>query len=351
MKTDQADGIKNNWMGRHRRFLMWGIPLLAGGIGLIFYLLGGRYVSTDDAYIQAARVAVSADISGRVREIPLVNNQFVHKGDVLIRLDERPYRIARQEAQAQLAGTRLRVAAMKANYRQKLADLKSAENTLAYRKREYERQKKLAAAGISSEAQLDKASQMLQAARQDTAAKQQDADTTLASLGGDPDIAINDHPMVREAQAKLDHAELNLSYTKVTAPMAGIVTKVERLQVGDYVTKGAPLFALVANKNLWVEANFKETDLTHMRPGQRVSIQVDAYSSKEIAGKVASISPGTGSTFSLLPPENATGNWVKIVQRLPVRIVFDHDLDVPLQAGLSVTAVVDTGYRRISRGK
>ena len=138
---------------------------------------------------------------------------------------------------------------------------------------------------------------------------------------------------------------LNLSYTTVYAPIDGIVTKVEELQVGDYVTKAAPLFALVSNTDVWVEANFKETDLTHMRPGQKASIEVDAYSRKKLSGKVASLSPGTGSSFSLIPPENATGNWVKIVQRLPVRIVLDNAADVPLQAGLSVTAVVDTEHQ------
>jgi membrane fusion protein (multidrug efflux system) len=311
---------------------------------------GGRYISTDDAYIQAARVAVSADISARVSEIPLVDNQPVHKGDVLFRLDSRPFEIAEQEAEAQLAGTRLQVTAMKANYRQKQADLKSAENTLDYQQREYERQKKLASSGISSQAQLDKAAQMLQAAEQEKAARQQGAATTLAGLGGNPDIGIDDHPSVREARAKLDRARLNLSYTTVYAPIDGIVTKVEKLQVGDYVTKAAPLFALVSSTDVWVEANFKETALTHMRPGQKVRIEVDALSGKKLSGKVVSISPGTGASFALLPPENATGNWVKIVQRVPVRIVLDQAADMPLRSGLSVTAVVDTKQRRTLPG-
>ena len=165
MKTSQTDDIKQNWMGRHRRFFMWGVPLMLLGLGVFFYLKGGRYINTDDAYIQAARVAVSADISARVNEIPLVDNQVVHKGDVLLHLDNKPFVIAERETEAQLASARLQITAMKANYRQKLADLKSAENTLAYQQREYDRQKKLAESGISSQAQLDKASQMLQAAQ------------------------------------------------------------------------------------------------------------------------------------------------------------------------------------------
>lgn len=346
MKIGQDNDIKQNWIGRHRRFFMWGVPLLMAGIGGYFYVTGGRYVSTDDAYIQAAKVAVSADISARVSEIPLVDNQPVHKGDVLLRLDNRFFAIAEQESEAQLAGARLQIAASKASYRQKLAELKSAENTLSYQEREYERQKKLAESGISSQAQLDKASQILQAAQQELVSRQQAADTMLASLGGNPDINIEDHPSVQAAQAKLDRAKLNLSYTTVYAPIDGIVTKVEHLQVGDYVTAAAPLFALVSTTDVWVEANFKETALSHMRPGQKASIEIDAYSRKKMIGKVASLSPGTGSSFSLLPPENATGNWVKIVQRVPVRIVLDKPSEVPLQAGLSVTAEVDTGHRR-----
>ncbi len=351
MTTGREDDIKTNWMGRHRRFLMLGVPLIMVIGGFVYYLFTGRYVSTDDAYVKAARVAVSTDVSGRVIELPLVDNQRVHTGDVLLRLDQRPFLIDEEEAEAQLAGVRLQVAAMKANYRRRLADLKSAENTLAYRQREYTRQKKLAGSGIASDAQLDKASQMLQTSEQEVAARQQSADTALASLGGNPDIPIEDHPSVRAARARLEQGRLNLSYTTVTAPIDGIVTKVEQLQVGDYVNKAAPLFALVSDKEIWIEANFKETDLTHMRPGQTASIEVDAYPGQTFSGKVASLSPGTGASFSLLPPENATGNWVKIVQRVPVRIVLDKAVHVPLQAGLSVSAVVDTKYRRTLLGR
>ena len=351
MGTREADDIKQNWLGRHRRFLMWGILLIFGVIGgCYYYITGGRYISTDDAYIKAAQVSISADVSARVIEIPLADNQTVRKGDVLVRLDDRPFTIAVQEAEAQLAGARLQVAAMKASYRQKLADLKSAESTLLYQQKEYERQKKLAGAGISSQAQLDKASEMLHAAQQKQMAQQQAADNALANLGGSPDIKVDDHPLVQEAQAKLDRARLNLSYTTIHAPMDGNVTKVEHLQVGEYVMRGAPLFALVSNKDIWVEANFKETALTYMRPGQEAQIEVDAFSGKKISGKIASMSPGTGSSFALLPPENATGNWVKIVQRVPVRIIFDDAAGVTLRAGMSATAVVDTEHRRTIPG-
>ncbi len=351
MKKRDPEDIKSNWLGRHRRFLMWGVLLILGGAGgFYYYITGGRYMSTDDAYISAAKVSISADVSARVSEIPLVDNQSVHKGDVLFRLDDRPFAIEVQGAEAQLASARLQVSAMKAGYRQKLADFRSAESTLLYRQQEYERQKKLDSAGISSQAQLDKVSQLLHAAQQEREAQQQAADTALANLGGNPNININDHPLVREAQAKLDNARLNLSYTTIYAPINGIVTKVEHLQVGEYVTKGAPLFALISSTDMWVEANFKETALTYMRPGQKAHINVDSFPGKELSGKVASLSPGTGSSFALLPPENATGNWVKIVQRVPVRIVIDNTAGVPLRAGMSVTVVIDTEHRRFSWG-
>jgi membrane fusion protein, multidrug efflux system len=350
MKISQAENITQNWMGRHRRFLILGVPILMAWIGSILYLLSGRYVSTDDAYIQSGRVSVSADISGRVIALPLVDNQPVRKGDVLLKIDSKPFEIAEQEAQAQLASTQLQVASMKAGYRQKLADLKSAQDTLTYQQREYDRQKILADSGVSSQAQFDKAFQLLNAAKEEVNARQQSAEAILAELGNNPDMNINDHPSVQVAQAKLHRARLDLSYTAVYASIDGIVTKVEQIQVGDYVTKAAPLFLLVSNTDVWVEANFKETDLTYMRPGQKASIEVDAYSKKKLSGTVESLSPGTGSIFSLLPPENATGNWVKVVQRLPVRIVLDNTSEIPLKAGLSVKVIVDTQHRRTLMG-
>jgi len=339
---------KENWIGRHRNLLMYGVPLLLAVAGLVTYFSGGRYVSTDDAYIRAARVAVSADISGRVSGVPVKENQVVHRGDLLLRIDDRPFAIAAQEAKAQLEGMRLQVQAMKANYRQKQADLRAAETTLAYHQREYRRQKKLAVSGITSQAQLEKEEQLMRTAQQEVDARHQSVETALANLGGNSEIAVADHPSVQAAQAKLDQADLNLSYTRVTAPMDGVVTKVEQLQVGDYITKGAALFALVSTTDRWVEANFKETALAHMRPGQKASVEVDAHDGRRLTGTVVSLSPGTGSSFALLPPENATGNWVKIVQRVPVRIELDRSgANLALQSGLSVTAEIDTGYSRL----
>jgi membrane fusion protein, multidrug efflux system len=320
------------------------LVLLAGGY---WYLTGGRYVSTDDAYVQAARVAISTDISGRVVAIDVTDNERINAGQMLFRLDPRPFRIAVDEAKAQLAAVRYQIHALKATYHQKRADVRAAEATADYQAREFERQKRLLTSGTASQQQFDQARQAYENGRQQLASKQQDVAVALANIGGDPDIPLDQHPMVQHAQAALDRAELNLSYTEVRAPENGIVTKVDQLQVGNYVTAGMPLFSLMSTDRVWVEANFKETELTHMRPGQEATVEVDTYPDIVYRAKVESLSPGTGLTFSLLPAENATGNWVKVVQRLPVRLSLDHfDPSELLHAGLSATVEVDTRHRR-----
>jgi len=316
------------------------VVLLAAGY---WYLTSGRYVSTDDAYVQTARMAISTDVSGRVVEIAVRDNEQVKAGQVLFRLDPRPFRIAVEQAKAQLAAERLQIDAMKATYHQKQADAKAAEHTVAYQQREFERQKQLIASGTTSRQQFEQASQAYDTGRQQLAAKQHDVANALANLGGDPDIPVDQHPKVQHAQSALERAELDLSYTVISAPENGIVTKVEQLQVGNYVTAALPLFSLMSTDRIWIGANFKETELTHMRPGQSATVEVDTYPGFVLPAKVESLSPGTGLVFSLLPAENATGNWVKVVQRLPVRISIVHfDPNVPLHAGLSATVEVDT---------
>jgi membrane fusion protein (multidrug efflux system) len=206
----------------------------------------------------------------------------------------------------------------------------------------------MATAGVSSQRHLDGTMNAFNHATQALKAKRERAASLLAQLGGDPNISIDTHPEVQQAKANLHLAELNLSYTAVTAPMNGIVTKVDQLQVGDYVRAGEALWSLISTEDVWVEANFKETEITYMRPGQSVKMVIDAYRQKALSEKILSISPGTGSTFSLLPPENATGNWIKIVQRVPVRIsLHDPALRGRLRSGLSVYVTVDTEHRRL----
>jgi membrane fusion protein (multidrug efflux system) len=325
--------------------MLFGPAVVAIG-ALWWYVTSGRYVETDDAYIQSARTMISADIAGRVMAVEVHDNQRVTKGQVLYRLDPASYQASVNDAQAQLGIARLQVQALKATYQQKLAENKSAQETLDYSQREYDRQKKLLGSGVSSQQQFDQASNGLEVARQRVAATQQDIANVLAQLGGNPDIPINDHPMVQRAQAVLDGRQIDLKDTVIRAPDEGTVTKVDQLQIGDYITAATPVFSLMSDRK-WVEANFKETELTHMRPGQDATVEIDTYPGVEFHAKVASLSPGTGLTFSLLPPENATGNWVKVVQRLPVRLTLDDvGPDMPLHAGLSVTVNIDTKHRR-----
>jgi membrane fusion protein (multidrug efflux system) len=347
MAQSADSAVPNTWMGRHRRLLLVGGPVLVGLGASVFYMMGGRYASTDDAYLQAARVEISCNVSGRVVEMDVHDNQPVHSGDLLFQIDPRPFQIAIQDAEARLAGSKLNVQALEAAYHQRQADERAARNTIAFRQDDFDRKQKLAADGITSRAQLDQAAHDLDVARQGLVAATQQTASALADLGGDTTAPIDSRPAVREAQATLDRAKLNLSYATVRAPIDGIVTKVEQLQVGDYINAVVPLFALVSQQNMWVEANFKETDLAHMRPGQKATFTVDAFPGTTFTGRVQSTSPGTGASFALLPPENSSGNWVKVVQRLPVRLSIDPgQADLPLAAGMSVVAEVDTQHHR-----
>ncbi len=331
--------------GLARIGLMVVLPLVVVLTGTWFFLASERYVSTDDAYVEADKVAISSDVSGRVMAVLVHDNEAVRAGQVLIRLDDRPFRIAVEKAQAALASARLQVEGMRANYREKQAELQAAQDTLAYQQREFARQQQLRAGNLVSQAQLDQARNALDTARQQVASAQQSEANVLADLGGNPDIPTDQHPLVAKAQAQLDQAKLDLSHTVIAAPANGIVTKVDQLPVGDYLTLSNPAFMLVETDNLWVEANFKETELTHVAPGQAAAVSVDTYPDADFAGRVASITPATGVEFSALPPQNATGNWVKVVQRLPVRIAIEHpDPAKPLWPGMSVTVSVDTHY-------
>jgi membrane fusion protein (multidrug efflux system) len=344
-ELEQSTPPRRSLRERLRLPLMIGVPLVVLAALAYYYFTGGRYQSTDDAYVRAAQVSISSNVSGRVSAVEVHDNQQVHRGDTLFQIDQRPFRIAVEEAQARLADARLQIEALKATYQQRLADLRSAQSALDYQQREFDRQTRLLTSGIASQAQVDRAVLARNEAQQKVAATKQEITSTLANLGGDPNIPVERHPTVQEAQAQLDRAQLNLSYTTIQAPIDGIVTRVEQLQVGNYINASTPAFALVSTHDVWVEANFKEVQLTHMRTGQSASVRIDAYPDHTYAARVVSVSPGTGAEFSLLPPENATGNWVKVVQRLPVRLEL---INPPpgLRSGLSTVVTVDTQHRR-----
>jgi membrane fusion protein, multidrug efflux system len=346
-RARSAAARPRQWMSARglRLLLLFALPAVIVMAGVWWYLTSGHYVSTDDAYVQADIVSVSSDVAGRVVGVDVRDNDYVKAGQVLIRLDDRPYRNAVAQAVAQLANARLQVEALRATYRERLAELAAAQDTLAYQQREYDRQRELLAQHVTSQSSFDQAQNRLDTARQQVASVEQQIANVLASLAGDPDIPTEQHPLVQQAQAQLDQAELNLSYTVIRAPANGMVANVDKLPVGSYLTTASPAFALVETDHPWIEANFKETELTHMHPGDASTVTVDAYPDTSFSAHVASLSPGTGSMFSVLPPQNATGNWVKVVQRLPVRIeVDDPDPAKPLRAGMSVNAEVDTRY-------
>jgi membrane fusion protein (multidrug efflux system) len=331
---------------RLRRPLLAAFPVALVVAGAGYYLAQAPYVSTNDAFVRAAKEQVNARVPGQVVEIAVQDNQRVRKGQLLFRIDPAPYQVAVDQASSRLSNARLQVDALKATYRQQLAELQSAKDAATFDQSEYERKKTLVASEFTSKSAFEQAETTLKVARQKIVASEQQIANTVVALDGDPDIALDRHPTVREAQAALDRARLDLAYTQVLAPDDGVVTKVDELQAGDYLQAGAAGFALLSSRKVWVEANFRETGLTHMRPGQAASVVIDAYPDHPFKAHVVSLSPGAGSDFSVLPPENATGNWVKVVQRLPVRLEFDRvDPMTPMFSGFSVTARVDTRYR------
>jgi membrane fusion protein (multidrug efflux system) len=330
---------------RSRKPLLLAAPILAVIAGLFFYLHGGRYEKTDNASLQAGLVWIAPSISGTVVSVETHENQRVEAGQVLFRIDPAQFQAAVDEAQAQLADARTQVQALRANFRQGQAELQVARDRLAFAVREAARQKDLLAEGISSQAQYDQAALAAQTARQGIETTQQQAEAVRANLSGQVDAPVGQQPAVQRAQAALERAQINLAHTVVRAPQAGVVTKVNQLQVGNYVSASKPVFTLVGQR-IWIEANFKENQLQYMRVGQPATVRLDAFPGHELKARLASFSPGTGNSFSVLPAENATGNWVKVVQRLPVELTLVGTGDIPLHAGLSAEVSVDTGRQR-----
>lgn len=322
--------------------LMAALPaaLLAGGG--YFYATSGRYVSTDNAYVQQDMLSVSADVSGRISEVAVRENQPVQAGDLLFRIEPAPYRIALMEAEAAVANARLSVAQLRSGVRASDAGVQGARADVAFEQQNFERQAELLKRGFTTRAAYQQAQNALQEARADLAAAQAEDERAHVAISTSGRQPIDRHPQVLAALAQRDKAALDLSRTEIRAPRSGIVSQTDRLQVGQVIAAGLPVVSLVGGHGIWIEANYKETDLTNMRVGQPAKVELDAYPDVELQGHVASIGAGTGAEFSVLPAQNATGNWVKVVQRVPVRIALDGRPPRPLLAGLSADVTVDT---------
>jgi membrane fusion protein (multidrug efflux system) len=347
MASTQRAPIRDRRGSRLRLPLLLLAPILVAVGSLYFYLSGGRYVETDNAYVRADMLAVSTDVSGMIKSVEVTDNQHVETGQTLFRLDDTPFRFALDNARAQLALAHAQVEAMKANWREKLQEQRQAQIALDFAQRDWKRKTELFDQHVIPQAQMDQAQQARDAATQQIQTIQQQVAGMVADLGGDPELSTRQHPRVMAAQSQLDDAARNLARTVITAPRAGIVTQVPTLQPGMYLRAATPAFSVVASDQPWIEANPKETELTYVQPGQKVRITVDAYPDAVWTGTVASISPASGAEFSLLPAQNSSGNWVKVNQRIPLRVAIDVAPDKPvLRAGMSTEIEIDTGHRR-----
>ena len=330
-----------------RRVLLALGPVLVVAGGLFFYMTGGRYVSTDNAYVHAGKLTVATDVSGIVSNVAVRESQTVEKGQVLFTLDQEPFRIALAGAEANLGAVRNQIATQQANYRQKLAQITQARTDVTFFETNYQRQQDLLKRGVAAQATFDQAKRDVDAAHERLAVAQHDAEATLAQLGGNADAKVEENANYLAAQAQVDKAQRDLTRTTVLAPIPGIVTNVDALQVGEYLPAAQPAFSLVSSADVWVEANPKESDLSNLKPGDAATVTIDAYPGREWHATVTSLAPATGAEFSVLPAQNATGNWVKVVQRVPIRLKVEMPAGAPpLRTGMSAYVEIDTGHHR-----
>ena len=330
-----------------RVLLMLTLPaaLVAGGAW--FWATGGRFQETENANVQQAKVTIASEIAGRIIEVKVADNASVKAGDVLFVVEPEPYRIALAQADAALEAARLNVEQLRAAYSQATTQMHAQEGEGAYLKALLERQSELAGKGFSAKASLDESRQEWQRAEDKRLAAAETVASARAALGGNPGIATDKHPTVLAAQATRDKAAYALSQTTVRAPADGIVSQASSFRVGQFVGAGTSAFSLVETGDTWIAANFKETQLTNMRAGQEAEIVLDTYPDRVFHARIEAIGAGTGAEFSLLPAQNATGNWVKVTQRIPVRLKLDDAAaEMALRTGMSATVSVDTGVSR-----
>ena len=344
MDEEPIATVKSN--GKLRLFLLVVVPLVAIIIAVVIYLRGGRYVSTENAYVKSNVIAISSDISGRAVEVLVKENQLVSEGDVLFRLDANPLKLDVRQAQVQMDVARADIEALRAEHSEALVSVNEANARVEYLWGEFERQKSLKKQGLGGGQVHDEARFELRAAQQRVTVLKERKRKSLATFNGNPDLPVEEHPAFLSASVAYEMAMSQLAKTSVVAPADGIVSNVQ-LQAGEFVEAGAAVFSLIENGHVWVEANLKETQLTHIKEGQKAKLKVDAYPDIEWQATVASIAPATGAEFTVLPPQNATGNWVKVVQRVPVNLQVEAAADAPvLRAGMTVSVRIDTEHQR-----
>ncbi|SOB86969.1 membrane fusion protein, multidrug efflux system [Sphingomonas guangdongensis] len=335
--ADAPAPTKRRWL---RPLLMFGIPLIVIGVVAYLWATSGRFVSTDNAYVQQDKVSVASDVAGRIVAVNVRENQLVKAGDLLFRIDPDPYRIAVEQANAQIAGAQVSLQTLRATYAGTSADIAAATDQIAAAQEDYQRQSELMKRGFTTRARLEQSQHGLEQARatyQNAVADANEARARLATGAAVP----GENPQIAAARVARAKAQLDLSRTEVRAPVSGQISQADRLQVGQMMVTGLPAVTIVADARSWVEANFKETDLARMRVGQPAEVSFDAYPGLHLRGHVQSIGAGTGSEFSVLPAQNANGNWVKVTQRVPVRIAIDEKSPRQLIAGLSADVRVD----------
>lgn len=322
------------------------VPAVAILVGVYIYAESGRYVTTENAYIKSNVVAISSDVSGRVEWVGVDDNSLVRKGQILFRLDQQPFRIALERAEAELDLVRTQVEQVRADYHEAVARVATEVERVKFLDRQLARQQTLKERKLASEQAYDVAAHDFSLAKRQVRVLRQRVQGVLQSLGGNPDIRAEEHPRFLRARTERDQAAIALADTSIEAPVDGVVSNM-KLQAGEYVEEGYAVFSIIENRKVWVEANLKETQLTHILEGQSASIAIDAYPGVEWPATVDAIAPATGAEFSVLPPQNATGNWVKVVQRIPVLLdVEQPPKGHPLRAGMTVTVAIDTERER-----
>ena len=345
-------GLAQRLRARRRMLLLVVVPILAVIGVVILYLSGGRYASTDDAYVGAQKVLITPEVSGKIINVVVREGQRVKAGDELFEIDPVPYRMAVQQAEATLETARTNFNNLKSNLKAYSQMLELGQQGVELKQRDVERKQTLVKNSFGSQLDLDNASTSLVTARAQLEFLQQQLASTRNQLLNNDDLPLEQFPPYRQAEAALTDARRNLEHAVLRAPIDGVATQVDSIQLGRFTPAGTPVFSVIDVSAPWVDANLKESDFTYVAAGQPVTLSIDAFPDHEFKGVVSSLSPGTGAQFAILPPQNATGNFVKVVQRVPVRISFDKDdrMVRKLKAGMSAYVWIDTGHQRSLAG-